>query len=149
MAEWDQLWTEIKLESLNYKSDLNPQRVKTYLRKVKAEGDKLKGDAEKWRKLHREDPDATIDIYEEFDGAIEELNFLREQLEDVRGICLQMHRTSRGKALEILDREFERSDASILSRYIAVKTAIQAKIDSNIMVDVYDLNEILKVLEVS
>lgn len=29
----------------------------------------------------------------------------------------------------------------------AVKTAIQAKIDSNIMVDAYDLNEILKILE--
>ena len=40
--------------------------------------------AERWRKLHREDPDATIDIYEEFDAAIEELNFLRDKLEAVK-----------------------------------------------------------------
>lgn len=40
--------------------------------------------AERWRKFHREDPDATIDIYEEFDAAIEELNFLRDKLEAVK-----------------------------------------------------------------
>jgi len=40
--------------------------------------------AERWRKLHREDPDATIDIYEEFDATIEALNFLRDKLEAVK-----------------------------------------------------------------
>lgn len=40
--------------------------------------------AEKWDKLHREDPDATIDIYEEFDKAIEELNDFRDRLEAIK-----------------------------------------------------------------
>ncbi len=52
---------------------------------------KVLEDAERWRKLHREDPDATIDIYEEFDAAIEELNFLRDKLEAVKKVYDEMY----------------------------------------------------------
>ena len=94
-----------------------------------------KEDAEKWRKLHREDPDATIDIYEEFDGAIEELNFLRDQLENIERVCRQMntidvyHKDKEltkvaQRVLKILGEEFERSDDSILSKHIAIKTIL-------------------------
>lgn len=44
----------------------------------------IKEKVKKWDNLYRTDPDATIDIYEEFDEAIEELNNLRDNLEAVR-----------------------------------------------------------------
>lgn len=122
--------------------------------------DGLKEDAEKWRKLHREDPDATIDIYEEFDGAIEELNFLRDQLRGIAWACHQMntidasHKTNElaklpKRVLRILGKEFERSDDSILSRYLAVKEwLIRAKAEGRISMNVgFSLGLVLGVEE--
>lgn len=43
---------------------------------------KVLEDAKRWRKLHQEDPDATI--YEEFNTAIEELKLLQDKLEAVK-----------------------------------------------------------------
>jgi len=89
---------------------------------------KVLEDAEKWRKLRREDPDATIDIYEEFDGAIEELNFLRDQLETIKKLHEEYGWLTTDELKEVLDKEFERSDDSILSRYLAVKTRLNKAI---------------------
>ena len=40
------IWDEINLDSVTYESDLDPLRVRTYLEKLKAEYDRLKGDLE-------------------------------------------------------------------------------------------------------
>lgn len=78
--------------------------------------------SKRWRKLVREDPDATIDIYEEFDGAIEELNWLREQLEEIEKWSQSMDPDFMSEEiLEILGKEFERSDSSLISRHMAIK----------------------------
>ena len=100
-----------------------------YLKRIHAYYKAVEEDAYRWRKLRREDPDATIDIYEEFDGAIEELNFLREQIEFIRKYAERQLEINAGmrpkRALEILKGEFERSDASLISRHSAAKTWIQ------------------------
>ncbi|MCK4267077.1 MAG: hypothetical protein KAX31_07325 [Thermoplasmata archaeon] len=88
--------------------------------------------SERWRKLHREDPDATIDIYEEFDGAIEELNFLREQLEEIKKWSQSMDPDFMSEEiLEILGKEFERSEASLISRHVAARKHLTEYSDSH------------------
>lgn len=85
--------------------------------------------AGKWTKLKEEDPDATIILSEVFNEAIEELNFLRNQLEDItvimsgkKGISMNLQIAAVKK---ILDKEFESSGDSIISRHRAAKTWIQ------------------------
>jgi len=100
-----------------------------YLARIHAYYKSVDDDAKRWRKLKEEDPDATIILSEVFNEAIEELNFLRNQLEDItvimsgkKGISMNLQIAAVKK---ILDKEFEPSGDNIISRHKAAKDWIQ------------------------